>query len=121
MCYQLLKFLIIKCEYLNSLPFSFKFQFSFNFRVETPFDSSQKLRQEVTPDNPNISKHDAGGFECPICMDTLKGKDTSTTPCGHIFCTECIRTAMLTKKFCPICKKSVRTTQIHRVFLPGLY
>jgi hypothetical protein len=41
---------------------------------------------------------------CPICWDTLT--DPRATPCGHIFCNDCIRRAMShNEDNCPSCRR----------------
>jgi len=49
-----------------------------------------------------------GKFQCVVCMD-----DTTTitvTHCGHLFCGECLHSALHInddKKICPICRQKV--------------
>ncbi|CAF0857936.1 unnamed protein product [Rotaria sordida] len=46
-------------------------------------------------------------FECPICCNLLWFP--ITTPCGHVFCRECvIRSVDNTQAQCPICKSSLQ-------------
>ena len=53
---------------------------------------------------------------CPICMDRVI--DTYT-PCGHLFCRECIMTALAgpTNDGCPVCRNVVTVSQIKMIFL----
>ncbi|XP_043645464.1 E3 ubiquitin-protein ligase RMA1 [Drosophila teissieri] len=44
-------------------------------------------------------------YSCPICMSPLE--QPVTTMCGHIFCKQCLTTALNPFRNCPICKKSV--------------
>ncbi len=39
---------------------------------------------------------------CIICYDTMD--DPTMTPCGHMFCRNCIQLCLNSKKECPICK-----------------
>ena len=41
--------------------------------------------------------------ECPICLDTLS--NPRTLKCKHMFCTECIETALTHNNRCPVCKQ----------------
>jgi peroxin-10 len=42
-------------------------------------------------------------YSCLLCLDVRK--DTSLTPCGHLFCWECIISYLLEKPSCPFCRK----------------
>ena len=54
--------------------------------------------------------------ECRICMCPFK--EPHTTPCGHVFCKQCIYTSFRVKKECPMCRKKItRIGQIHRIFI----
>lgn len=44
-----------------------------------------------------------GAFRCTICGELFDGP--VTLPCGHCFCSGCIRPAMSHKQECPICRK----------------
>ncbi|XP_006660807.1 E3 ubiquitin-protein ligase RNF4-like [Oryza brachyantha] len=56
-------------------------------------------------------------FNCPVCWNKLE--EPSTTICGHIFCTNCIKQAIQIQKKCPTCRKSLRANNFHRIYLPG--
>jgi len=43
-------------------------------------------------------------IECSICYDVYYNKNISITPCGHIFCFNCILKAVSYNKECPICR-----------------
>lgn len=57
-------------------------------------------------------------FNCPICMGPL-GEEIMSTRCGHIFCKNCIKTAINVQGKCPTCRKKVTVKQLVRVFLPS--
>ncbi|CAJ0745328.1 10841_t:CDS:2 [Entrophospora sp. SA101] len=52
-------------------------------------------------------------IKCTICLDYPK--DVSATSCGHIFCYECIVTAVRAQKMCSICRKSLNLRQIKKL------
>ncbi|KAK3902053.1 hypothetical protein C8A05DRAFT_44435 [Staphylotrichum tortipilum] len=47
-------------------------------------------------------------FDCVICMD--KVQDLTITHCGHLFCSECLHSALQmdrTRRVCPICRQKI--------------
>lgn len=50
---------------------------------------------------------------CSICFDTLN--NPSLTPCGHIFCKECLDMCLQVKKECPMCKADLAGKEIYLV------
>lgn len=58
------------------------------------------------------------GIKCVICMDVIKSKEMASTTCGHVFCYDCIKEALKhTPRRCPQCRKSLRPTQVHRLYV----
>ena len=45
--------------------------------------------------------------ECPICMDTIGQLGSSTTKCGHKFCTPCFVKTVTRKNTCPMCRTDI--------------
>lgn len=45
--------------------------------------------------------------ECPICMDTIGQLGSSTTKCGHKFCTPCFIKTVTRKNTCPMCRTDI--------------
>ncbi|CAG8503187.1 1726_t:CDS:2 [Funneliformis mosseae] len=52
-------------------------------------------------------------LKCAICLD--HPKDVSATSCGHIFCLNCITTALKTQKVCSLCRNPLSKKQIKRL------
>ena len=50
---------------------------------------------------------------CSICFDTLN--NPSLTPCGHLFCKECLEMCLQVKKLCPMCKADLSGKEIYLV------
>ena len=46
--------------------------------------------------------------ECSICYDQLGEKNNCTTPCGHIFCFECMMQALNRNNLCPCCRSPLK-------------
>lgn len=57
-------------------------------------------------------------LECPVCMESIAGRDISCTPCGHLFCSECILNAAKNRKTCPSCNHPITLKNLRRIFLP---
>lgn len=51
--------------------------------------------------------------ECRICWEDLG--DPCETPCGHIFCTECVRPWIVKKRTCPTCRQYVFWRELVKV------
>ncbi|KAF7909365.1 uncharacterized protein EAF01_003083 [Botrytis porri] len=53
-------------------------------------------------------------FQCIICMDNPT--DLTVTHCGHLFCSECLHSALHAgnngRKSCPVCRTSISTTSL---------
>jgi DNA repair protein RAD5 len=56
---------------------------------------------ENMKNNDNIIENE----NCSICMDDIISP--TLTNCGHIYCNECIKLCLSTKKMCPLCKKEI--------------
>lgn len=53
---------------------------------------------------------------CPICLHPLV--KASSTICGHVFCTGCIKEAIRAFKKCPTCRTKLTIKNVHPIFLP---
>lgn len=54
-------------------------------------------------------------YECPLCMD--EETDISSLACGHIFGTECARSALERDRRCPMCRQPSNICDLRRVFI----
>lgn len=71
------------------------------------FDDSLNATQ-----TPNIR------VSCPICFDSVVGRDPVSTVCGHIFCKACLVNAIKISKKCPMCRRSLAgRNQFHALHL----
>ena len=60
-------------------------------------------------------------MDCPTCWDPIDAESTCvSTPCGHVFHSDCIESWMLGKKNvqCPQCRKRITRKTIRPIFLP---
>jgi hypothetical protein len=45
---------------------------------------------------------------CPVCMESVRGREPVSTICGHIFCKGCIEAAFRNAgRKCPMCRKNL--------------
>merc|ERR1712059_57444 len=61
-------------------------------------------------------------IKCPICFDSLrdlsaKGSSLVSTVCGHLFCSQCLTTCLVTRPVCPTCRARCSNRDFHPVFL----
>lgn len=49
--------------------------------------------------------------DCSICLSSVENR--SITKCGHIYCTDCIKTCLKYKQICPMCKKPLKNDEIY--------
>eukprot|EP00180_Rhodochaete_pulchella_P003204 Plantae.Rhodophyta-Rhodochaete_pulchella.ctg531.p1 GENE.Plantae.Rhodophyta-Rhodochaete_pulchella.ctg531~~Plantae.Rhodophyta-Rhodochaete_pulchella.ctg531.p1 ORF type:complete len:508 (+),score=99.25 Plantae.Rhodophyta-Rhodochaete_pulchella.ctg531:656-2179(+) len=82
-------------------------------RVEEAMTGGDGLLSKMFPDVRNrlIQKLDEDGIhsgvmDCPICADVVSGEGT-VTPCGHVYCSDCLEKWMDTKMERPECRKEL--------------
>lgn len=79
-----------------------------------------KIKINVNDVIDNIAIAEPSGvsrLECLICLNGIDGKDLSSTPCGHWFCTACISKAVRNRAACPKCQKLVQLKDLRRLYL----
>ena len=64
-------------------------------------EEQHKLHQELAALKINMLIED-----CPICMEKIEGS-SSSTPCGHKFCTSCFVKSVVRNNKCPMCRGSI--------------
>lgn len=57
-------------------------------------------------------------LECAICLEGITSQEISSVPCGHLFCTECIRRSVLDCEMCPVCESPAALNDLRRTVLP---
>ncbi|XP_022210948.2 E3 ubiquitin-protein ligase complex slx8-rfp subunit slx8, partial [Drosophila obscura] len=63
----------------------------------------------------NVSTDDV--YKCPVCLESVRQREPSSTKCGHVFCRQCIQTAISTTHKCPMCNKKLSMRQTTRIYL----
>lgn len=58
----------------------------------------------------NFNSTSVSKKECILCGECMKS--ASATPCGHIFCWECIYDSLKFQKLCPVCRENVNPNRI---------
>lgn len=86
-----------------------------NCNLYINLEGSSSPVKENTRKSPEPPKEPV--FNCPICMGPLT--EEMSTKCGHIFCKQCIYTALGAQAKCPTCRKRVTSRELRRVFLPA--
>lgn len=54
-------------------------------------------------------------LKCPICLENIDNQNLTTTPCGHLFCTPCISTAVFTRGACSVCQTGMHLQDLRRI------
>lgn len=57
-------------------------------------------------------------MKCAICLEYIDSQDLACTPCGHLFCFECIKKAATDRAACPACTEPVHLNILRRLYLP---
>lgn len=73
-------------------------------RSQSELNSPEDIDEPQDHENADESK------TCPLCFDVRK--NTACTPCGHLFCWDCIMKNCLLKEECPQCRKICKPNKI---------
>ncbi|XP_017082100.2 E3 ubiquitin-protein ligase complex slx8-rfp subunit slx8 [Drosophila eugracilis] len=66
--------------------------------------------------DPDLSQRE-DSYKCPVCMEAVSKREPVSTKCGHVFCRECIQTAISSTHKCPMCNKKLSARQYFRIYL----
>ena len=76
--------------------------------VVSMLDDKNKYQGEIKKKLQDLFKDDVK-HQCPICLETI-ATPCVTNPCYHLFCKECISTALKHRSNCPNCRQHVSNT-----------
>jgi len=79
------------------------------------------VRKEV-PKKPEPPAEEGLKLACPVCLDDHKAildskRKMMTTPCGHVFCDNCLKQSLKQNGMCPKCRKKITLARCITVYL----
>ncbi|CAH0699235.1 unnamed protein product [Spodoptera exigua] len=78
-------------------------------RQRPPPEVSRPPPQTTSTPRPPSPEPKRSLGDCPICLDSLASNGIASTLCGHVFCVNCIKTAIRQNgKKCPTCRKALK-------------
>ena len=82
---------------------------------ELEIETSENARS-FSPTAPLLTSN-----QCPVCFEDLQdlpsGIDVLVTPCGHLFCSNCLNQHLENSNTCPTCRKPIQSNQPLHIFL----
>jgi hypothetical protein len=100
------------------------FEFIFQFLLEYFFQIGNATKSlETNKKNPELKNKapespKEPSIICPICIGPFV--EETTTRCGHIFCKNCIKSALTARRICPVCGVKATMRGLVKVYLPSL-
>lgn len=87
------------------------------YQVPAPNTSTPYAKRLNLDDSQDGGATQSVKISCPICLESIIGRKPVSTTCGHLFCKQCITAALKTVKKCPMCKKTLKATNFHDIYL----
>ncbi|KXT01947.1 hypothetical protein AC578_2568 [Pseudocercospora eumusae] len=78
--------------------------------------SRLEMENTTDPEKRRLPRRAVSTDECPICREAFQ--DPHETPCGHVFCRECICQWLMRTKSCPFDRKRLTVLDVMPVSLP---
>jgi hypothetical protein len=80
-----------------------------------PAHSTTYTRRSSISNVSSVTTTSTSTHKCPLCFE--KRGTLCSTPCGHIFCTQCIVTALDRDPRCPLCRGVTTRAELRDVYL----
>ncbi|GAX73905.1 hypothetical protein CEUSTIGMA_g1355.t1 [Chlamydomonas eustigma] len=80
-----------------------------------PAGFQQPGPQSMPPQQQHQQPSSPEGRKCAICLEKME--TMASTPCGHVFCHQCLLDCVKVGRKCPKCRKAVQVKQIHRIYM----
>jgi len=102
------------CFYFNMRENFFDHIFTQEQQIQKIVDKMNDMDQSSIPpefveliaDITNIAVKNQEFLKCPICMNLLYKDTITSSKCGHLYCNNCYKQLLKTKK-CAICRKTL--------------
>ncbi|XP_064555801.1 E3 ubiquitin-protein ligase COP1-like [Drosophila montana] len=69
-----------------------------------------------TPSSSSNNSSTDDVYRCPVCFESVRGREPASTECGHVFCHACIVAAVRATKKCPLCNEKLTLRRIFRIY-----
>ena len=69
-----------------------------------------EIKQNDGQEKDDYETDDSDAERCQVCLEGFK--NASATPCGHVFCWECVIKSCIVKSECPSCRTSCKPNEI---------
>lgn len=92
-------------------------QLQIKITADRPGDDIRSANKRPSTNNQN-EEAKSSKLVCSICWEEIRDQQLSSLPCTHVFCTECIKSAIRSRKKCPICNAAVKLVNLRRIRLP---
>lgn len=86
--------------------------------LDIELNSGKPDGNAVLHDAPNAQRAKVLHMECPICFEQIENQDLASTPCGHLFCFDCITNVVTNRAACPTCVNPAQLNELRRLYLP---
>ncbi|KAJ8673000.1 hypothetical protein QAD02_004261 [Eretmocerus hayati] len=83
--------------------------------TDNQLGSPDKPQTKSVPTNNNKNSV----LSCPVCLDSLADENVKamTTPCGHVYCLDCLKNVTQQRKRCCICQRPITFAKCIRLHI----